>query len=825
MAASSNRRRVTTLVVLAAVAATLFVLLPHLGGARPSPSRPAARTPERAEAPARSPVEAMAQHDHAAAIDLSHADLRGRVVDGAQRPVAGATVVLAARPGGLAVVPLAARTVQTDGGGQFVFRGLLVGPYRLEARHDNDVSPTVPTSLSPGSPPVTLMLVPGAALEVAVQDSASAAPIANALVRVGIGDASFGGVEMHVEARTDERGLARFSGLDAVAMHPIFAEADGFVPTMVNLLPGVNPRREHWRQKILLKRGVAVVSGRVLDARGAPIPGAKVGYGNADLDGISSVLDVMPMPALQGAAITDEEGRYTLATPGGDGCVVAEPPHRQLAEACRLGLVVGRRRDNVDLTIRDGVSLAGVVRRAGRPAAAATVMVTLKGVIWQPMFSHIYRYQTLTDRNGAFRFDDVDPAEVLVYAYDDEASSELVPADLSRPSQRTVDVDLVHAGTIRGHVLDARGQPVAYAIVEHHYSPDYAKHPVAIDAKTRSAQLPVVFAAARTVGATVTDGDGGFVIAGLPPGEYTVSARPPTSSSVPPSYATRYQYRVATGSDIELTIPDRGALAGRVRFSDGTPVRAFTVSFAKYARAYGEASFAPGHEVASPDGSFRIDELPEDAYGIEIRGANLVTRRLPGPIRVHGELTDLGVIEVTRGHERQGIVRRPDGQPAAGAHVELDGGSDAMLAQQTAGPGGEFVVPAVGPDGALRVRAELDALSSRWQPVAADGPIEVLLAAGQRGDVTGVMIDRQAPVADRRLILTNPGAGTPGTTLPVVATVTCDAAGRFKFADVAAGTYTLRAQRAGSNDWKVVDDVAVEPQKETTLVLNMEGTP
>jgi len=823
-APTTSYRRVTTFVVVAAAAIILFLVLPLLGGARSPNSGPATRSVEKRPAASSSgPLEALARQDHAAAIDLSRADLRGRVVDGKQRTVANATVVLATRPGGLAVVPLAARTVQTNANGEFVFRALMVGPYQLEARHDGDVSPTLPTVLAAGSPPVTLMLVPGAALEVEVQDSLTAAPIANALVRVGVGDASFGGIEMHVEGHSDEHGLARFRGLNAVGMHPIYAEADGFAPTMVNLLPGVNPRRDHWRQKILLKRGVAIVSGRVLDARGAPIAGAKVGYGTADLDGISSVLDVMPMPALQGAAITDDEGRYTLATAGGNGCVVAEPPRRQLAAACRLGLVVGQRRDGVDLTIRDGVSLSGVVRRAGHPVAAATVMVTLKGVVWQPMFSHIYRYQTTTDRAGAFRFDDVDPAEVLVYAYDDEASSELVPVDLSRPSQRTVEVELAHAETIRGHVLDGRGLPVPFAIVEHHYSPDYAAHPLAVDAKTKSAQLPIVFAAARTVGATVTDGDGAFVIRGLPPGQYTVSARPPTSSSVPPSYATRYQYRVATGSDIELTVASTSAITGRVRYRDGAPVRAFTVSFAKYARAYGEAAFAPGHEVTSSDGSFRIDEVPEDAYGLEIRGANLVTQRLPGPIRVHGDVTDVGVIEVARGHERKGIVRRPDGQPAAGARVQLDGTSDTSLALQTTGPGGEFVVPAA--DAALRARADLDALSASWQTLPADGAVELVLAAGGRGDVSGVLIDRHAPVADRRLVLTSPGSALPGATQPVIATVACDAAGRFKFAGVAAGSYSLRAQRAGSNDWKVVDDVAVEPQKETTVVLDMEGAP
>lgn len=816
MPAPIQRRRVTALVVIVA-AAVLFLLLPYLGGARSPYSGPATRAPERQVATAPSPLEALARQDHAAPIDLSRADLRGRVVDSQQRAVAGATVVLATRPGGLAVVPLATRMVQTDGNGQFVFRALMTGAYQLEARRDDEVSPTLPTVLASGSAPVTLMLVPGAALEVEVQDSATSAPIASALVRVGIGDASFGGIEMHVEGRTDEHGVARFRGLNAVGMHPIYAEAEGFAPTMVNLLPGVNPRREHWRQKVLLRRGVALVTGRVLDARGAPIAGAKVGYGNADLDGISSVIDVMPMPALQGAAITDAEGRYTLATPGGDGCVVAEPPRRQLASLCRLGLVVGQRRDGVDLTIRDGVPLAGVVRRDGRPVAAATVMVTLKGVIWQPMFSHIYRYETTTDRKGTFRFDDVDAAEVLVYAYDGEASSELVPVDLSRPSQRTVEVELAHAETIRGHVLDGRGLPVPFAIVEHHYSPDYAKHPLPIDAKTKGAQLPLLFAAARTVGATTTDGDGAFVIGGLPPGEYTVSARPPTASSVPPSYATRFQYRVATGSDIELTVATTGAITGRVRYRDGTPVRAFTVSFAKYARAYAESAFAPGHEITTSDGSFRIDELPEDAYGVEIRGATVVTLRLPGPIRVHGDVTDIGTIEVARGRERKGVVRGPDGQPAVGARVQLDGGSDATLAQQVAGAGGEFTIPAVAADTTLRMRADLDKLSARWQTVPADGAVEIVLAAGGLGEVSGVMIDRNAPVADRRLVLT--GAGS------VVATVTADAAGRFKFPEVAAGTYSLRTQRAGSRDWKIVDDVAVEPQKETSLVLNMEGAP
>ena len=279
-----------------------------------------------------------------------------------------------------------------------------------------------------------------------------------------------------------------------------------------------------------------------------------------------------------------------------------------------------------------------------------------------------------------------------------------------------------------------------------------------------------------------------------------------------------------TGAEIELTVAGSSALAGKVRYDDGRPVRSFSISFAKYARAYGEEAFAPGHPVESADGSFRIDEVPADSYGLEIRGPSLVTRRLPGPIRVHGEVTDLGTIEVTRGQQREGFVRLPGGGPAAGAKVHLDGGSDATLALQVAGARGEFIVPAVAAGTTLRVRAELDKLAAPWKTAAADGPVEIDLGPGGLGVVTGVMID-SGPVADRRVLLTAPGGTAAEALSPVVASAVCDAAGRFKLVDVAAGSYTLRAQRAGSSEWKLIEGVAVEPQKETTLVIDMQGSP
>ncbi len=822
------RTRLFIAAAIAALVAAIFFLLPWLAGdAAPevpaSSSRTMARTPAHPGLDADgalAPMDALARFDKAPPIDLPVADLRGKVLRADRSPAADATVILATRPAGLGTATRAARTVQTDADGSFVFRELMVGGYRLEARHQDEVSPIVAAALTTTSAPITLVLVPGADLEVEILDQMSHEPIGGARVRVGVGDGSFVGIDMYVEGKTDDAGLARFRGLGSVAAHPVYAEAEGYLFNMVNLLPFQNVGRERWRAKVLLRPGVAQLSGRVIDAGGAPVPGAKVGFLDGENEGLPGLFDVMPMPDLVGAVVTDEDGHFTVSTHGGSGCLVADAPRRQLAMSCGFAVVVGQHREGIELVVPDGVRLAGVVRRRGLPAAGATVMLTMKDVLWQPMFSHIYRYQTTADRNGAFAFNNVEPRALLAYAYDDEGVSELLPLDLTRPADRQVALELTGEGRIAGRVAEEDGRPVANAIVEYGFQRDFDKDPIVID-ETGTAESPAFYAAARTIGATLTDAGGNFVITGLHEGRYKIAARRPVASSVAPAYGTTFVYGVATGSSVDLTLPVSGGIRGRVLYEDGSPVRSYRVGIVRVSRKYPERVFEPGHEVTAEDGSFAITDIPRGDYALEIWGKELVTLRVAGPVKIDDQVTDLGTVRVGRGQQREGLVLDLQGRPALGAKVTIDTGDPVIgVITQQSGARGEFAVPALRAGAVARVRADRERMSAAWQPIPAQGPVELRLELGGKGIITGVVMD-STPVLGRLVLLTARGEGMPVDDVEVKMATRCDQSGRFLLVDVPADHYALRVQGAVANQFKVLDDVVVEAQKETPVVVVM----
>src|SRR5688572_5820827 len=151
------RTRLFIVGAIAALVAAIFLLLPWLAGDT-APEVPAASSSQStARMPAAqgsgagessAPMEMLARTDRPPPIDLPVADLRGRVLRSDRSPAADATVILASRPAGLGTATRAARTVRTDADGSFVFRELMVGGYRLEARHADEVSPIVAAALT-----------------------------------------------------------------------------------------------------------------------------------------------------------------------------------------------------------------------------------------------------------------------------------------------------------------------------------------------------------------------------------------------------------------------------------------------------------------------------------------------------------------------------------------------------------------------------------------------------------------------------------------------------------------------------------------------------
>ena len=257
--------------------------------------------------------------------------LRGKVVDEAGQALTGATVHATWQMTGEGGNSNGGAMVETDPGGNFVLEGLGPGSdvsivARLRERQLKE-----PVKLKADAPgPLTLRLDPTPVLALAGR-------------LVGPGGAPLGGVPVRVEFRIPQNNSAgfpeqaRFEGNPAIRSGP-----DGSFRTPKELerkprdfrvevtAPGFLPARTEWipsgdedlvtLPELVVKRspGLRVVTGRVVDRDGEPIPGATVSQSG---DG----------PA-RTTARADADGRFRLAgVAGGPALVFAEAP------GCRFG--------------------------------------------------------------------------------------------------------------------------------------------------------------------------------------------------------------------------------------------------------------------------------------------------------------------------------------------------------------------------------------------------------------------------------------------------------------------------------------------------------
>src|SRR5262249_25907887 len=121
-----------------------------------------------------------------------------------------------------------------------------------------------------------------------------------------------------------------------------------------------------------LQRG-GTVTGRVLDERGAPLPGARVHFGTREDEPGTSPPD--PIEQILQAAATDEDGRFELADlPAGQVEADASAPDCLNASWPSFQLAAGEVHPLDPVTLAPGGTLAGVVLDpAGHPVAGAEV--------------------------------------------------------------------------------------------------------------------------------------------------------------------------------------------------------------------------------------------------------------------------------------------------------------------------------------------------------------------------------------------------------------------------------------------------------------------
>lgn len=367
------------------------------------------------------------------------------------------------------------------------------------------------------------------------------------------------------------------------------------------------------------------LSGRVLDAGGAPVPRARV---TAVQDEAAAGL------AFQTEA--DDAGSYALALPGGAYVVTVDAAGApRLVE--RLLVVRGTARD---LNLPPGTRVAGRLVATGSAAAVADAEVTLLGL--SPSVSSAPA-TTRSRADGTFAFESVAAGSYRVHARSGGFQGACGPVRVGPGAQdRDVVVALGPAATVTGKVrVLGRAEGVEGAAV--------LLVPRGLD--------PGPVAAART------GADGTFRVEGVADGGYTLRVDAGARGR-----AVRPVEVVGVDRAVEVALAPAVTVRGRVVDGRGAPVEGATVG-GSLATGDGPLPQAVGLARTAGDGSFELARFGGGDLRLTARGDGVGIGGV-GPLPVGDQDGPALLIVLDRGAHVSGQVRFDDGRPAAGVRVQ-----------------------------------------------------------------------------------------------------------------------------------------------------------
>jgi protocatechuate 3,4-dioxygenase beta subunit len=322
----------------------------------------------------------------------------------------------------------------------------------------------------------------------------------------------------------------------------------------IDVAPGVPPPGPVILE---LVRG-AQVSGRVVDARGAPVAAARVLCIASAMEDLTVQTGPLPLAveaaataggqgrALEStrAAPTDRAGKFTVddLIPGRYRLEVSHPGLEPL-RTDEVTLAPGARREVGTLALRAGFPVEGrVLDDAGNPIEGARVSAAASGA------AEAAELYALTDGGGNFALA-LPAGHYRVAAGAPGHGTAQAPVEV-RPDASAPKLELRLARAeafVEGLVSDVGGRPLARARIVAWAKDDGPA------------------SAGRPIGQTTADVGGHFRLTDLPAGELRIEVQHP---DYPPTTLT-----ASTGRYASLTIPFPGAIAGEAHVrSTGVPV-------------------------------------------------------------------------------------------------------------------------------------------------------------------------------------------------------------------------------------------------------------
>ena len=564
-------------------------------------------------------------------------------------------------------------------------------------------------------------LSPGIPFSGRVVDDAGA-PVADASVKAVAGGTFEGYSEMksrppYDRVFTEEDGTFRIRGIPPGAVSTLVVRADGLEEAHFTVRAqggAVRPAPV----EIVMQRG-GVLAGRVVDAAGAPVPGAVVYVVPADEP------DLIRNPLIQkwgsrgesAAAKTawaDESGAFEVAglTFGEAVVVLADAEgHARSAPSDALTLTAGAPAPKITVRLRAGATLdVRLSTPDGEPVAQAVV-------------SHGDKYgggpATQTQHApGVYRLTGLPEGELEITIESEGWLTRTVTAKTVAGKVTELAVVVDAGAALAGVVKDEEGRPV---------------EGIEVGLRRRD-ELPNGGWSNVGAGAATTDAEGRFRITGLREAPHTLTA------------SARGEYSLAEDmtvtppqTSLVLTVRRMGSLRVRFVAPEGAPALPARTMVWEWNL---DAGFGGGSQQPLEDGVLVV----RGGKGTRTRLRVQFERFLPFEREVRvgwGERIDLGDVELDPGVTLRGRVVAPDGAPVAGALVQWDGQREAVTA-----PDGSFRLENV-PGGTAKIDVEAEGFLSLATSVATAPDAEPSTLTLHRGAlVSGRLVDADGNALD-----------------------------------------------------------------------------
>jgi hypothetical protein len=545
-------------------------------------------------------------------------------------------------------------------------------------------------------------------------------------------------------------GGFRIGGLRAGQVVQLEARKVGFIPGSTE-----GARAPSEEPVLVLLRPAATVSGRVVDARGRPVPEAEVRPSfRAHVSGARSFRRVT----------ADDRGAFELTevAPGFVALEATAPGH-QVSAPVTLELGGGEHRQGVEVVLEQGVVVSGrVLSPDGLPVESATVTATATD-----LSSFVPGRPAVTGLDGRFTLDTLAPGRMVLEARREGYAPGKAELEVDLGGG-TVDIHLGRGTSVSGWLLEADGAPASNRTLQ--------LDPTGIGFESRSKATTAL--------------DGSFAFQGVAAGEYRLAVME-GHRAVWPVPGTIVVEDGVPRDGIEVQLPRLATVTGRLGGLSLDQVSGAAVGAVKVdIRAFDEHR----GEVLE-DGSYRFRGLTPGNWQVTAVHQGLA-RQAQGLVEIEpGQAEARLDLELRGGHTVTGTVRL-GGEPLAGATVGLSGSGGYQGGEATTGLDGRFRLEGV-PAGEHTAVVQDPATGALLiELIEVDGDRDLLLEL-EESQVSGTVhaADGSGPIAGAGVRLERDGEAASGFHMPSRTVTGAD--GGFLLPGVPAGRWRLVVEKPG----------------------------